>query len=175
MAPDAADATLPFTALAGTTFGADFNPVVDRLRVVSGAGQNLRINVGTGDVITDAPVAFAAPAVATAAYTRSFAGTTATQLLVIDVASRSLLLQNPPNDGVLSTVGRLDPLRDFDDVAGFDIAGGEDGLPLAALRPAGATQPGLYRVDLVTGAATALGAIGPAGSVPLRGLAIRLQ
>ena len=39
----------PFTpALAGTEFGVDFNPQADRLRVVSNAGQNLRINPDTG-------------------------------------------------------------------------------------------------------------------------------
>ena len=35
------------------TFGVDFNPVPDRLRVVSNTGQNLRINVDTGATTTD--------------------------------------------------------------------------------------------------------------------------
>jgi len=50
-----------------------------------------------------------------------------------------------------------------------------DGLSLAVLQPTGATQSTLYRVNPKTGAATALGAIGPAGTAPLRGFAIRLQ
>ncbi len=175
LAADLTDLTSPYAALAGTDFGLDFNPVADRLRVVSNTGQNLRINVTNGAVITDGALAYPVPDVVAAAYTRSFAGTASTQLLVIDVASHSLLLQNPPNDGVLAAVGRLDPLLSFDAAAGFDIAGGEDGLPLAALLPVGATQPVLYRVNLATGAATALGAIGPAGSAGLRGLSIRLQ
>ena len=41
------------TALAGSAFGVDFNPVPDRLRVTSNTGQNLRINVDTGATITD--------------------------------------------------------------------------------------------------------------------------
>ncbi|MEK2481574.1 DUF4394 domain-containing protein, partial [Lactobacillus acidophilus] len=45
---DATDTTLPFTALSGTEFGVDLNPVADRLRVVSNTGQNLRINVDNG-------------------------------------------------------------------------------------------------------------------------------
>ena len=53
LAADSTDATNPFTALDGTDFGVDFNPVVDRLRVVSNTGQNLRINVDTGATITD--------------------------------------------------------------------------------------------------------------------------
>jgi hypothetical protein len=53
--------------------------------------------------------------------------------------------------------------------------GGDDGLSLAVLQPTGATQSTLYRVNPRTGAATALGAVGPAGTAPLRGFAIRLQ
>ncbi len=36
------------TPLNGSSFGMDFNPVVDRLRVITDADQNLRINVDTG-------------------------------------------------------------------------------------------------------------------------------
>ncbi|MDQ3627208.1 MAG: DUF4394 domain-containing protein, partial [Verrucomicrobiota bacterium] len=50
---DPADSSSPFTGLSGTSFGVDFNPVVDRLRVVSDTEQNLRINVNTGAVTTD--------------------------------------------------------------------------------------------------------------------------
>ena len=32
-------------ALAGSAFGFDFNPTVDRIRVVSGSGQNLRLTI----------------------------------------------------------------------------------------------------------------------------------
>ena len=35
-------------ALEGTRFGVDFNPTVDRLRIVSDTGQNLRANVDDG-------------------------------------------------------------------------------------------------------------------------------
>ena len=35
-------------ALSGTSFGVDFNPTVDRLRIVSDTGQNLRANLDTG-------------------------------------------------------------------------------------------------------------------------------
>ena len=36
--------------LDGTEFGVDFNPQVDRLRVVSNSGQNLRLHPDTGAV-----------------------------------------------------------------------------------------------------------------------------
>jgi len=35
-------------ALSGTSFGVDFNPAADRLRIVSNTGQNLRHNVNAG-------------------------------------------------------------------------------------------------------------------------------
>ncbi|NDP61353.1 DUF4394 domain-containing protein [Polaromonas sp.] len=41
----------PYTALTGRQFGVDFNPVADRLRVVSDTGLNLRIDVTTGNAI----------------------------------------------------------------------------------------------------------------------------
>ena len=77
-----------------------------------------------------------------------------------------------------TTIGRLDPAAAsvaFGPTAGFDIVGGDDGLSLAVLQPTGAAQSTLYRVNPRTGAATSLGAIGPAGTAPLRGFAIRLQ
>ena len=172
---DVADTTEPFTALNGANFGVDFNPAADRLRLVSDARQNLRINVGTGAVTTDTNLDFVAPDVVAAAYTQSFANTLGTRLLTIDAATGTLQQQSPPNDGVLATIGRLDPALAFGPTAGFDIAGGDDGLSLAVLQPTGAGQSTLYRVNPRTGAATALGAIGPAGTAPLRGLAIRLQ
>ncbi len=48
LVPDPADTTNPFSALDGTDFGVDFNPVSDRLRIVSNTGQNLRVNADTG-------------------------------------------------------------------------------------------------------------------------------
>jgi hypothetical protein len=175
LAADAADATDPFTTLNGASFAVDFNPVADRLRVVSDARQNLRINVATGAVTTDGTLDFVAPDIVASAYTQNFARPASTRLLGIDAASGTLQLQNPPNDGVLTTIGRLDPALGFGPMAGFDIAGGDDGLSLAVLQPTGAAQSTLYRVNPRTGAATSLGAIGPAGTAPLRGFAIRLQ
>jgi hypothetical protein len=175
LAADAADMTEPYTALNGANFGFDFNPLADRLRIVSDARQNLRIVPTTGAVTTDGTLNFAAPDIVAAAYTQNFARPTSTRLLAIDVATGTLQLQNPPNDGVLTTLGRLDPALVFGTTAGFDIVGGDDGLSLAVLQPTGAAQSTLYRVNPRTGAATALGAVGPAGTAPLRGFAIRLQ
>ena len=166
LAADVADLTLPFSAISGTDFAVDFNPVADRLRVIGSTGQSLRINVDTGATTTDGSVnrAGAAPVVTAGAYTNSFAGTTATMLMVLDTDSDSLALQNPPNEGTLTNIGPLGV--DLTGEAGMDIAGGANGLVLASLRTAGAGPTRLYRVDLTTGAAVPInGAANPALSV----------
>lgn len=168
---DAGDLSNPYAGLVGTSFGVDFNPTVDRLRIVSDAQQNLRVNVDTGATITDGALTGVANIVA-AAYTQSFAGATTTQLFVLDSALDRLMLLNPPNDGVLTPIGPLGV--SFGPMAAFDIAGGQDGLSLAALQN-GAAQSSLYQVNLATGAATAIANIGPPGSQPVQAIAIRLQ
>jgi hypothetical protein len=85
---DPTDATNPFTDLNGTSFGVDFNPVPDRLRVVSNTEQNLRINPNNGLVITDAALSPGNPSVVASAYQNNFAGTTATTLYGLDDAAR---------------------------------------------------------------------------------------
>ncbi|MCP9494868.1 MAG: DUF4394 domain-containing protein [Pyrinomonadaceae bacterium MAG19_C2-C3] len=45
-------------ALNGSDFGIDFNPTVDRLRIVSNTLQNLRVNPDTGVTIVDGQLAF---------------------------------------------------------------------------------------------------------------------
>ena len=172
---DVTDTTNPFAMLTGTTFGVDFNPVADRLRIVSDAGQSLRINVDTGNVTTDTNLNPGTPQVVAAAYRQSFPMTTATQLVDIDLATNSLLLQNPPNDGTLTPIGVLDPTLTFTNVAGFDIGGGDDGLPIGALQPTGSSQSVLYKVNLKTGAVTSVGAIGPTGTPLIRALAVRVK
>ena len=165
MAADAADLSAPFTAVSGTEFAVDFNPLADRLRVISSTGQSLRINVDTGATTTDGSInrAGALPTVSAAAYTNSFAGTVATSLLDVDTSSDNLALQNPPNDGTLTNIGLLglDVMGD----AGMDIGGGDNGMAIASLRTlAGPSM--LYRVNLSTGAATLInGAANPALSV----------
>ena len=118
--------------------------------------------------------------VSAAAYTNSFAGTAATTLYDIDNVSASLAMQNPPNDGTLALVGPLNVMVMGD--LGMDIAGGANGLALAALRTSAGGPSSLYRIDLATGAATMVnGAATPAtsaignGQVGLRDIAILIK
>ncbi len=158
---DASDSTSPFTALAGTSFGMDFNPVVDRLRLVSNTGQNLRINVDTGATTTDGAINGAAATVIASAYTNAFAGTTSTQLFNLDSSTGSVFLQNPPNDGTLTAAIPLG--ISFTAVGGFDIDG-KTQKAYAALQVGG--NPQLYTVPLAAGTAPVLvGTIGTGEAV----------
>jgi hypothetical protein len=157
LAADPADTTLPYAGLAGTRFTVDFNPVADRLRVISDTGQNLRINVDSGATTTDGVInRGTAPAVVVAgAYTNSFAGTTATDLLDLEANSNVLARQTPPNDGTLVNVGTLGVA--LNGQAAVDIAGGANGLVLTALRAGTTGAFSLYTISLTTGAATLFG------------------
>jgi len=148
--------------------------VADRLRVISDRGQNLRINVDTGATTTDGEInrTGAMPMVTAAAYTNSIPNAATTQLFDIDLESDSLALQNPPNEGSLVNVGPLGVAVAGD--AGFDIAGGANGIALAALRTTAGGPSSLYRVDLASGAATlAAGTANPALSVAGAQLGLR--
>jgi Domain of unknown function (DUF4394) len=185
LAADPGDLTAPYAGLSGTLFSADFNPFADRLRVVSDSGQSLRINADSGLVTTDGDInrsGGVVPSISAAAYSNSFAGAPATTLFDLDAASDVLARQDPPNSGTLVDVGALG--IDITGAAGFDIAGGGNGLALAALRAGGSTSGPftLYTVSLTTGAATlyrntsgdaALSVIGGAGGPGVIDLAIR--
>jgi hypothetical protein len=182
LAADPADATAPFTALSGSVFSVDFNPQADRLRVIGDGGQNLRIVPDTGLTTTDGTInrAGVAPMLLASAYSNSFDGAPSTTLFNLDAASDVLTQQAPPNDGTLANLGALG--LDISGMAGFDIAGGANGLALAALR-SGASGPfTLYSVSLTTGATTlyrntsgnaALNQIGGTNGPALLDIAIR--
>ncbi|MEJ7686743.1 MAG: DUF4394 domain-containing protein [Variovorax sp.] len=157
----------PYAALAGTQFAVDFNLAADRLRIVSNSGQNLRINVDTGDTTTDGAIAAAGASITAAAYTNSFAGTTGTQLFGLDVAAGLLRLQDPPNNGTLAAGVTLGVTADA--ANGFDIDA-RTNTGYAALTVGAETA--LYTVNLgaTANAATKTGVI--AGGAAIRGLAL---
>ncbi len=160
----AAVSATPFGTLSGSAFGFDFNPTVDRIRLVSNTGQNLRLHPDTGALAATDGTLTPSGAVTGAAYTNNRAGAVTTTLYDIDTTSDQLLIQNPPNAGVLTVVGSLGV--DATDVNGFDISA-TDGTAFAALTVGGTPQ--LYTITLASGAARPVGAIG--GGVALRGLA----
>lgn len=140
------------TLLDGTDFGFDFNPTVDRIRVVSNTGQNLRLNPIDGTIsATDGNINPGTPTISGAAYTNSFAGTTSTELFVVDHATDKLYLQNPPNAGTLVERGSLG--IDITSSNGFDIGSTSNKAYLLAT-VAGVTK--LYLVNTTNGSTTAI-------------------
>jgi hypothetical protein len=115
--------------LAGTSFGVDFNPAADRLRIVSDTGQNLAHNVNAGGVTAatatltyTVPPAAAVPAlgITGVAYTNNDLNlATATTLLDIDTTMDQVAIQSPPATGLLVPNGKLG--ADVDSQVGFDI------------------------------------------------------
>jgi len=151
--------------LSGTASGFDFNPLVDRIRLVSNGGQNLRLNPDTGAVaFTDGvvrykdgdPGAGTAPVLAGSAYTNNVAGATSTTLYDIDSLRDTLAIQDPPNDGVLTTVGPLGV--DLVGPVSFDISA-SSGRAFALARRGGEGRSRLYEISLGTGAARQLGVV----------------
>ncbi len=185
----------PFV-LQGNSFGVDFNPIPDAIRVVSDANtvldpnqrNNTRLNPNTGGLAANAPdvnlvyadETVATPNIVAAAYTNSFAPSPRlgqqTTLYVIDSELDILATQGSvdfppgisPNTGQLFTVGALGV--DFGD-GGFDIFSTKQGNTITntAFAASGST---LYNINLSTGAATTLGTIGN-GNANIIGLSAR--
>ena len=144
-------------------WGVDFNPVADyaggaSLRLVSSAGSNFAVNVGTGVVGNAANTI--APGYTAVAYSNSMplagAGPASTALYYIDSTNDTLAMAPGAfNTPTITTVGALgvDVLR----ANGFEI--GADGMAYAALNlDAGSSLvTGLYQINLATGQATMLG------------------
>jgi hypothetical protein len=150
-------------ALQGTSFGVDFNPAADRLRVVSDTGQNLRINVADGVTATDTSLTNPpnpATGVTGAMYTNNDADPdTGTTLFDVDSALDQVSIQSPPNNGTLVATGKLG-VDTGPDVAADIYSEVRDGSTVsnsafAAL--SGASGSSFYRVDLLTGAASRTG------------------
>lgn len=179
-------------ALEGGEFGFDFNPTVDRIRVVGVSGQNLRLHPDTGAVVdgnpdlaglqSDTRLAYAsgdvnagrAPVVVSAGYTYNKVNEKITTNYAIDASAGTLVMQGSkegvtpavsPNTGFLITVGKLG-VAPFARAA-FDIADTTGAAFLATTAPGGRDSK-FYLVDLETGAARFMGTIG--GGEPVRGL-----
>ena len=176
---------LPFTpGLSGTSFGVEVNPVTDTVRVVSDAGQNIRLDLTTGAHVAGSPFTPlnpGAPHVVAIGYSNSSFSTTrpaSTVLAAIDSASDQVLI----GDGDTGTLGNGKALGiDIGDAVGADgsfIPGVGDVAYMVAT-PRGASGASLFRVSLVTGRAFRFGPVGtgsPFGGRPrltLTGFAIR--
>lgn len=127
-------ASEPARLVAGSGYGMDFNPTVDRIRVVSDLGGNMRLHPDTGKAIDgnpaqdnvqpDASLQYLPgdvaegrrPVIMAAAYTYNARNDKITTLYGIDAATASLVMQGSregdvpfvsPDKGGLRTVGSL--------------------------------------------------------------------
>jgi hypothetical protein len=187
------DGTNP-VPITGTNFGVDFNPSVDRLRVVTDTGFNFRMNPNTGALVDGDNGGAATPGVNpdgaingpvtgadAAAYTNNSPNVSVTTLYTLSSASDALYIQTPPNSGTQTgTLGITlgGSTLNFTGANGFDIPTGVNvaannaaatGKAFAALTAAGSTH--LYAIELSTGVATDLGAIGD-GTAPVQGFTL---
>jgi hypothetical protein len=172
-------------ALDGTRFGMDFNPVADRIRVVSNTGQNLRLHPDTGALAaTDPPTAYAPadaqagqpPDLVGAAYTYNKTNDQLTTNYALDRRAGTLVIQGSvegaqpvisPNTGQLKTIGPLG-LGRFSD-ASLDIAD-VSGVAYAAIRTDAKPSTRLYQINLTSGAAELIGTV--ANGAALVGMAV---
>ena len=147
------------TVPSGSSFGVDFNPMPDRLRIIGSGGQNLRANVATGATTTDTMITRAgggAIALMGTAYTNSVAGRaapTSTRIFGIDSVTDALMTSDAPNGGVYRSVGSLGVGLTSSNMIGFDISG-TSGLGYLSIDSA------FYQVNLRTGATRFIDTIG---------------
>jgi len=152
--------------------GMDFNPVVDRIRLISNSGINLRVNPNDATVISDTRPAFAPGDVhsfnfpLSLAYSNNHAGATSTTLYGIVSGNGPFLATvgsingTPvsPNSGQMFTVGQTGLGGYFSLQQGMDIS------PSGTAYMVVDNDNVLYSVDVSTGHATSLGTF-PTGSV----------
>lgn len=166
-------------ALGNGPIGFDFNPTVDRIRVVSANGGNFRLHPVTGLIAaTDGTLSYAAgdpnvgatPKIVAGAYVNSYIGAATTTLFDYDNALNIVAIQSPPNNGSLTTVGSSGivtetntPMVDMDIF--YDNAASLNRAYLLANTTAGPTTDNLYSVNLATGSTTLIGSIGAANPV----------
>jgi hypothetical protein len=166
--------------LQGEAFGVDFNPVADRVRVVSNTGQNLRLHPDTGAVAaTDPAPAYAAgdprfgtkPELVAAGYTYNKSNEKLTTNYAIDRNGGYLVTVGTRDDvqpgvsfntGQLFSVGSLG-IADLSD-ANLDIAD-VTGAAFVTANTKGQPASRLYTLDLKTGKATLLGSVGDGSKV----------
>jgi len=172
-----AQLTIP---LSGTSFGVDFNPAANALRVISDTGQNLRQPFATAGAATvaDAPLT-TPPAMGTttgvtgAAYTNNdLDAATATTLYDLATATNQVVIQSPANAGTLASTGTTSVNLAGD--TGLDIYSKVRNGKTVELFPYAVNGGRLYDVVLFNGQLKDAGRIG-SGNIVVKDLAIPLN
>ncbi|HEV7396234.1 MAG TPA: DUF4394 domain-containing protein, partial [Pyrinomonadaceae bacterium] len=175
--------TAPIPSFTHYPVGFDFNPVMDRIRLLLADGRNLQVNPDTGVVTsTDGPLAFAAldlnagqlPHITEIANSNDYSGATSTTTYALNVPNffdtQLLTLGSfngtpiPPASGQLFTIGGFAGVSFY----GFDIVD-DQAFTSGDYQEDNVTQgaPGLFRIDLATRVATRIGNAVSAGDVAI--------
>ncbi len=155
----------------------DFNPVADRVRIITGGGvNNFRANPDTGLLAaTDTTIAFVAgdvnaatnpPVILGAAYSNNVAGAATTTLYAWEYNTDALTTVGTlngvvsPNTGQLNTAFLPAGVLTSSPTLGMDISGATGTLFVSHDDPATGLIMGLYTRSLSTGAETLIGNYG---------------
>ncbi len=158
--------------------GFDHDPISVDFRMVDIDDRNIRLSFDGTVPSVETNLAYAAgdpnfganPNITGAAFTTNVIAARVTTLYTIDAQLNILATQDPPDSGALHTIGALGVDPGF--LIGFDIASASgNNTGYATLRVSGTT--GLYTINLTTGAATLVGAVG--GNPVLVDMAVSLE
>jgi hypothetical protein len=149
------------TGSTSSRFSIDFNPVVDRLRVVTGNGQNYRVNPIDGTLVAQDASLFDgadAPLISGAAYSNNFVGATETTLYAYEYSTDTVGISgslngtpDSPNGGLYTVLGNSGIVT-FGAAAGLDISGATGVAYFGADNNDSTTAATeLYTVNLSTG------------------------
>ncbi|SMB99203.1 hypothetical protein SAMN00120144_0069 [Hymenobacter roseosalivarius DSM 11622] len=161
--------SVPSNRLSGERSGFDFDPVTDRMRIITGSQENLWVSADASTTTVETRIDFGLGTGTAIAYDNNFAGAPTTRLYAL--GEITLFEVNPPSAGRLTAVGNFNLGQEVTSEA-FDIGGtSSTGYALLIPRVPGPASPKLYRINLTTGAATLIRDL--PGSA-FRGLAIGL-
>lgn len=175
---DASATSLRVGVDASTTFSVDFNPTVDRLRVITRNGQNFRVNPNSGAFVDgdsgvtgtqrDGDINGLTTTVQQVAYTSNVQDTSTTTLYPIDQVTGRLFIQNPANAGTqragVTITSPFTAVTAFDIPPGVDVAAPNtpaSGRGFAVVTQPGSTASVFTNIDLTTGALTGSTVMGP--------------
>ena len=103
---DPSDPSAPFTSLPGGSFGVDFIPQSNLLRVVNTGGQNIRVDPANGRVITDTPISPSGTAIVGVAFHNNDNDlSTLTTEYAYDLTTNTFGSVNTPNNGNYVQIG----------------------------------------------------------------------
>jgi hypothetical protein len=132
--------------LNGTEFDLDFNPVTDRITVLSELGQNLTLNPDTGQLVTAGPT-ITGGRILGAGYSNNVPGASTTTLYGLGTAAGTVLRLfdvNPTSGAATALAFNTLPAGD---IAGVDVVGASTGFFLES--SLGGIHR-LYTADLAT-------------------------